>query len=301
MHIFRKCSLMVFALCAFTAFAEKAPLMSDSNPGKAANHVDERGLRQGFWQITGAMVQDKAYKSSQVVEEGEYVDNKRNGLWKKYYPNGKIRSEITYKNNHPRGLYTTYYENGVKEEYGDWQGNRNVGEFKRFHRNGTLAQEFTFNEFGKRDGIQHYYFENGQLQMTAEIDNGTAHGEMKVYYSDGQLRKEKMIVNGHVDHSTVKEYEARSRSLAKEETPALPVQETVPAEPDRPNMGEFKENGFNTLYNRSQQITQVGEFKEGRLHSGKWHRYDEDGLLKKVEVYQNGRFVGYGVIDDSGN
>lgn len=301
MHILRQTTFLFCALCAFTVFAEKALASDAPNPGKAANHTDEKGLRQGFWQITGEMVQDKAYKSNQVVEEGTYVDNKRNGVWKKYYPNGKLRSEITYKNNHPRGLYTTYYETGAKEEYGDWQGNRNVGEYKRFHRNGTLAQEFTFNEFGKRDGIQYYYFENGQLQMTAEIDNGTAHGEMKVYYSDGALRKEKMIVNGHVDPSTVKEYEAQSRNLAKEETPALPVQETVPAEPDRPNMGDFKDNGFNTLYNKSQQITQVGEFKDGRLHNGKWHRYDGDGILRKVEVYQSGRFVGYGIIDDSGN
>ncbi|MFN2423320.1 MAG: toxin-antitoxin system YwqK family antitoxin [Cryomorphaceae bacterium] len=298
MHHILKYTHFLFALLLLTgSSALLASDINDPKPGNAANVIDAAGMRQGYWRITGNMVEDRAYKKSQVVEEGEYIDNKRNGVWKKYYPSGKLRSEITYKNNHPRGVYTTYFPDGTKEEYGDWQGNRNVGEYKRFHENGTIAQEFTFNEFGKREGIQLYYFPNGKVQMTAEIDNGTAHGMVKVYYSDGELRSEKMIVNGLVDTSTVKEYKARSRETRQDKEPSLPVQETVAPEQDRPNLVEFRDTGFNTLYNRNQQVTQVGEFKDGRLWNGKWHRYNSDGLLKKVEVYQNGRFAGYAVLD----
>lgn len=302
MHLLLKYTQLCLALSLMAGSTSTfAASHNDPEPGQSANITDAAGMRQGYWKITGDMVEDRAYKKNQVVEEGTYIDNKRNGVWKKYYPTGALRSEITYKNNHPRGTYTTYYQGGTTEENGNWQGNRNVGGYKRYHENGAVAQEFSFNEFGKREGIQKYYHTNGKLQMTAEIDNGTAHGMVKIYYSNGELRSEKMIVNGLVDTSTVKEYKTRIREQKQEEVPSLPVQETVPAEQDRPNLVEFKDTGFNTLYNRNQQITQVGEFKEGRLWNGKWHRYDSNGLLKKVEVYQNGRFAGYGVVDDSSN
>lgn len=263
------------------------------------NQSDTRGLRQGYWKITGAMVHDNAFKKGQVVEEGPYLDNKRNGVWKKYYPTGTLRSEITFVNNHPRGTYTIYFPNGKMEETGDWQGNRNVGPYFRFHPNGKPAQEFTFNGYGKRDGVQRYYHDNGQLHMSVEIENGVAHGQMKVYYPNGELKSEKRLVNGKVEEGSERVYEASKRISQKATEPKLPVEETKPEYEDRPNLVEFKESGFNTLYNRSQQITQVGEFKSGRLWNGKWHRYDADGILRKVEVYREGRFVGYGVIDNS--
>lgn len=272
---------------------------TDTLKGNTINNIDDQGMRQGYWRLTGGLLNEPDYRKDQVVEEGNYLDNKRNGIWKKYYPSGTLRSEITYENNHPRGKYTIFYENGTPEETGDWQGNRNVGEFNRFHRNGEVAQKFTFNEFGKRDGTQLYYYPNGKLQMTVEIDNGTAHGAYLSYYTNGELKSEKRIVNGLVEEGSVKEYKATSKASTKFPEPELPVEETKPAETDRTNLVQFKETGFNTLYNRNQQITQVGEFKEGRLWNGKWHRYDNDGILRKVEIYKDGRFTGYGVIDDS--
>ena len=273
---------------------------TDTLAGGALNAIDSQGMRQGFWRITGEMVHDKAYKKGQVVEEGNYLDNKRSGVWKKFFPTGGMRSEITYADNHPRGWYTTYYDNGQIEEIGDWQGNRNVGEYKRFHKNGQVAQHFQFNNYGKRDGVQKYYYPNGQLQMSVEVENGTAHGMMRVFYPNGEPKLEKRIVNGLTDTESIVDHSRPNKAKDTPKIPELPQEETTPPEMDRPNLGKFRDTGFNTLYNRNQQITQVGEFKEGRLWNGKWHRYDADGLLRKVEVYREGRFVGYGVIDDPG-
>lgn len=300
MHLLKLalCTL-ILTLCGSTVDASPGGGETDTLLAGKVNQTDIKGFRQGYWKITGAMVHDNSFKKGQVVEEGPYMDNKRNGVWKKYYPTGTLRSEITFVNNHPRGTYTIYFPNGKMEETGDWQGNRNVGPYVRFHANGKPSQEFTFNEYGKRDGLQRYYHENGQLHMSVEIDNGVAHGVMKVYYSNGELRSEKRLVNGKVEEGSQKEYEPTKRVTNKTVEPELPIEETKPQYEDRPNLVEFKDTGFNTLYNRSQQITQVGEFKNGRLWNGKWHRYDADGILRKVEVYREGRFAGYGVIDNS--
>lgn len=298
MRPFRNCiALLLLFAAVFSSQSAYTHSSTDTLNPKNTNLLDNNGMRQGYWRITGTMLNEPGYRKDQVAEEGHYLDNKRNGVWKKYYPTGVLRSEIHYENNHPRGLYTTYYDNGSIEETGDWQGNRNVGSFKRYHRNGSLSQDFTFNPQGKRDGEQRYYYPNGELQMTVEVENGTAHGMLKNYDIEGKIKSEKRLVNGKVDEQSVKIYKTAGKQ--KFEEPQMPIEELTPAATDKTNIVPFKDTGFNTLYNRNQQITQVGEFVNGTLWNGKWHRYDSDGLLRKVEVYKGGRFVGYGIIEDS--
>jgi len=264
------------------------------------NYTDDNGHRQGYWKIYGAMSVEEGYKKDAIVEEGAYVDNKRQGLWKKYYPNGEVRSEINYESNRPFGDYKVFHANGKLEEKGYWKGNKNTGAFKRYHENGRIAQDFTFNSKGKRNGIQKYYYENGKPQMQVGIENGVAHGMMKTFYPDGSKKLEQRITNGEVEEESVKTYEPRNKAFTDVDIPTIPQQETIPVK-DEPNYDVFKESGYNTLYNKNKQLSQVGDFREGRLWDGKWYRYDQDGLLRKVEVYKEGRFIGYGIIEDPNN
>lgn len=266
--------------------------------GEKENYTDSSGKRQGYWRITGALSIEEGYKKSTIVEEGEYIDNKRQGLWVKYYPTGMKASEITYERNKPKGYYATFYPNGQMEETGFWNENKNVGIFERYYENGQVSQEFNFTKEGKRNGVQNYYYENGQLKMTVEVENGVAHGLMKTFYKDGSKKLEQRLTNGQVEEGSVKKYEPKEDVIAKVSIPELPTEETKPVK-DKPNLETFKENGFNTLYNRNIQVSQVGEFKDGKLWNGKWYRYDINGLLKKVEIYKSGRFIGYGIIEDS--
>lgn len=263
------------------------------------NYTDNQGRRQGYWVILGSFSSEYGYNANQKVEEGEYLDNKRTGVWKKYYPTGSLESEINYIENHPYGHYSTYYPNNRLEESGYWTANKNTGDFKRFHENGNLAQEFNFNSRGKRDGVQKYYYPDGTLQCTVEIDNGVANGMYMLYYPNGELREEKRITNGEVEEESVKTFTLSKPPKEELIIPVLPKQETTPNRSDRPNLAEFQATGSNTLYNRNKQITQVGHFVEGRLWKGKWYKYDENGILRRVEVYKEGRFIGYGIIDDS--
>lgn len=272
------------------------------------NETDGNGLRQGYWKITGAISQEDGYGHDRIVEEGKYEDNKRIGLWRKFYPTGTVRSEITYVNDFPRGPYRIYYPSGKVEEEGDWQGMKNVNAFKRYHENGRIAQDFHFNSKGRRDGTQRYYYPSGQPQLTVEVENGLSHGLYQTYYADGSLKEQKQIISGRVDPASVVHYPAANDRLASESDPELPTGE-ISVEPElvqaassavrgttpshQPALEKFEESGPGKLYNRNNQITQEGEFREGRLWNGKRHRYDREGKLSKTEVYQHGKFVGY--------
>lgn len=265
------------------------------------NITDINGHRQGYWRITGAISVEEGYRKSQLIEEGIYLDNKREGVWKKYYPTGNVKSEISYEDNHPFGSYKVFYPNGEVEEEGMWLANRNTGSFIRYYESGQVAQKFNFNSAGKRQGMQEYYFENGKLQMQVELENGIVHGVMKTFYYDGSPREEKRMTNGELEEGSLVTHKSRYDSKYIESIPELPREEIKPKMADQPNLAEFKSSGTNTLYNINKQVTQVGKFNKGRLWEGKWYRYDENGLLRRVEVYKGGRFIGYGIIDDSNN
>ena len=97
------------------------------------------------------MINDPQYTSNSVVEEGNYSNNKKEGLWTSYWPNGTTKYEINYTKNRPNGEYSVYYDNGQLEEMGTWDINKNIGEFKRYYPNGNPQQEFFFSTSGKRN------------------------------------------------------------------------------------------------------------------------------------------------------
>lgn len=295
-----------FTLVLFTLVSLAAHAGADGE----LNRIDANGQRQGYWIIKGYMIEDAGFGANATVEEGHYLNGNKEGLWKRYYPSGSLRNEITYRGDSPYGAYTIYYPNGQIEEKSTWHRNKNVGEFVRFYEDGTPQQQFYFADNGKRNGMQRYFHENGQLALEVNIVNGKEEGEMRRYNPDGKLKEVKTLQNGELEPGSVKKY----RNAPKQDNQVAPKKDTSPAptkvkqdepkpivieEAEEPNVAHrFEPNGFNTLYNKSQQITQAGEFKNGRLWSGKWYRYNQNGMLVKVEIYREGRYIGAGVLEE---
>lgn len=298
-HCHRFTKLAAAILLVFSAIAASAL----TPRGEELNAIDNQGLRQGYWIIKGYMLNTNEYDANSTVEEGKYLDNKKEGHWKRYWPNGHLKSEIHYERNRPVGEYAVYYDNGQLEEKGIWDHNKNIGEFKRWYANGNMQQEFYFSDNGKRNGIQKYFHENGKLELEVNIINGKESGVMKRYYDDGRLKEEKVLENGVLVEGSIKKDPKKNvghKTTPMEEVIADdPTAKQSEATADEPNEAfAFKPNGYNVLYDANQQITQIGEFKNGRLWSGKWHRYNSDGILIRIEIYKSGKYVGTGVITD---
>ena len=120
-----------------------------------------------------------------------------------------------------------------------------------------------------------------------------------VWHSDEILRIDPAtgMVDGVIDAANSKYI----RSVPKaDDVKADPKAEVAPAvaPTERTNAVIFRENGYNTLYDKQLRLSQQGEFKNGRLWDGKRYSYDSDGLLARIQLYKGGRYLGDAVITD---
>ena len=282
----------MLALTIRCTFAQAGPTAQDT-----LNRIDEMGRKQGFWKVTAPNADKPAYTAGQLIEEGRYTNSKRVGVWKRYWPNGKVMSEITYQMGRPRGSYKTFYPSGRAEEQGSWDLDRNTGKFQRWHPNGQLSQDFTFTADGVRDGEQRYYHENGQLAVEVEVEQGKEDGTLKRYTADGQLQQVAQFEDGVIDASNSKYLKPVPKAEEVKVDPKAAPAPAVTAE-ESTNAVAFRENGYNTLYDRQLRISQQGDFKQGRLWNGRRYAYDKDGILQRIQVFKRGRYAGDAMITD---
>ena len=151
-------------------------------------------------------------------------NNKRTGVWKKYYPNKNLRYVGTFQNGKEVGVFKfyhinsskqpvtvkTFYKNsdsllvqfykinGTLETEGVLKGRKRVGKWKYFFPNGKLMSEENYKN-GKRHGKQLIYYPNGKITEKAFFKEGLKDGIISEYSSKGILIEELTYKNGNLN------------------------------------------------------------------------------------------------------
>ena len=311
MYIFDKSLLMklkfrwIFSFFVLSyGYAQPQSFELDPTNGKdSINIIDFQGLKQGRWITFGRSKPNTCYQLTSKVEEGKYTDNKKNGIWKEYFCNGNTKNKITFQNGRPDGYAIMYHENGKISEEGTWKINKWVGNYKLYYDNGQVQQEFTFNNGGKREGPQKYYYEDGTTQIEGNWRAGKESGIIKEYYPNGDVKKEVNYNNGDADVASIKTFEPK-KPIKVEAPETIDKSKKVIADLKAETLQDPKAklptvlNGPHVLYNKNRQKTADGIFKDNRLMDGKNYKYNNDGILQRVEIYKNGAYIGDAQIDD---
>ncbi len=277
---------LIFALILKFSVAQNFEMYKNDT----INRTDKDNLKQGKW-----LTFDEA--KLKVVEEGNFLNNKKHGIWKKYFFNGNLQSEITFQNGIPDGYAKIYHENGKVAEEGMWKVDKWVGNYKFFHENGNPSYVWNFDASGKRTGKQQYFHENGKLRIEGEWKEGKEAGVVKEYNEDGSLKSEKNFNDGKFDETTSKEY-AVPPAKKVENPPAKKVEnvDTVKKSVEQPKKqekereyGVFTGNGYFKFLNANGKVDCEGNFVRGNLYEGKKFFYNKEGNLIKTEIYEGGR------------
>jgi len=291
--------LLTIALAAPFGISYAEDLQSyDLYNNDTINKIDLNNLKQGHWMYFGKDKRLPGYTADQLIEEGKFLNNRKTGIWKKYFVNGKMQNEITYQNSRPNGFAKIYYQNGNLKEEGIWKGNKWIGEYKFYHENGKIYHDFAYSEKGKRDGEQKYYYDSGQIMIEGNWEGGKEKGMIKEYYEDGNLRSEKFFNDGALDKTATITYEKEEKKVTAPKPEKKGTGVVVVKGEETRSIKMFNGAGYHKLYNKSRQLSKDGVFENHKLMSGKWYKYSTDGILENIEVYKNGNYVGDAPIEE---
>jgi antitoxin component YwqK of YwqJK toxin-antitoxin module len=272
----RSYPLIICFLIAISAIAQGNGI----HQRDSLNHRDLNNEKQGHWIIKNQNGKYKGYSEGQLVEEGEYVNNRKSGTWTKYYPNGNMKHELTFANNVANGYAKIYYRSGQLQEEGVWKVNRWIGDYNYYYEDGNKQYSWSYNSSGKREGEQVYYHENGTLKFVGDWANGQEAGELKEYYADGSLKSVRQFDNGKIKPELTKNIIQGKDFDGNEKTYSGKKARKAMTE------GQLAE-GYNKVFNADGTVSKEGLFKKRKLINGKSYIY-KDGIMIKVYVYANG-------------
>ena len=276
---------LTFIFVAFIGGTAMSSMVDIGDQGGLNQTVD--GKKQGKWVYLGKDRPAEGIPAEGKVEEGTYVDDRKEGEWVKYHSDGKTpKLKGNYENNRPSGPYVKYWPDGTVREQGNFVRNKYEGSLKRWHSNGVLEYEANHNSEGKEQGTVKFYYANGQEEFVYEAQNGLPSGKATRYFENGDIKE---IIyysaDGKIEKSEQKEMvSAPVSSVDPDKSTEAAPKISVPRTKGTP----FKANGYNKVYNDNDEISQDGEFRNGRLWEGKVYVYDSDGILLKVKVFKKG-------------
>lgn len=261
---------LIFVFITVLLTSELKAQVYELYKGDTINVVDEQLRKQGRW----IYFYDDARK--QLKMTGKFENNKRVGVWIKYYQNGNRKNEVTYEDGKPKGPARFYYENGNIQEEGNWQVKFWVGEYRYYHENGVLSYEFLFDQEGKRTGEQNYYYETGDLMITGDWNQGKEVGVVTEYFKDGSVKVERNFSNGEIQKGETKEYTEGEKSGG---------------EKVKKKSKKLLYTGDYTKTSPKGLLLQKGYFKDGELVNGEWHFYDINGKRYMTKILENKQTV----------
>ena len=166
--------------------------------------VDENGWKQGRWK--------EYYDDGSLKQEGSYLNTKKTGEWKFYFPgSGNVIEQIgTYtKSGKPDGEWKWFYESGHIHRIENFNNGIEDGPMEEKTDSGMVIMKGNYQDGledgswkyqleghreegkyvdGKRTGVWKHYFPNGILSFEGNYDDGQPNGVHKIYWENGNLK-----------------------------------------------------------------------------------------------------------------
>ena len=285
------------------------------------NQTDSEGHKQGYWVYYGKDRPEYDYPSEGRIEEGPYVNNRKEGLWTKYHKDGKTpKLKGHYHNNRPNGAYWKIWPNGNVKEQGSFEKGKYAGNLLRYDSLGNLTYKGGYDAQGVSVSDTFFtYFDNGCLDSII-VWNNIERQSFVINYSVDTCnflltetkREHTPLLRGctfesmisetpvpYVHNDTVIEVDIqpqyainrkalnRNRLILTEHYPDLnkdiEINHTIDI-----RSNTLKANGYHKIYNAAGDVFLEGDFNDFKFINGKVYEYDHNGLLVKIKVYKKG-------------
>lgn len=261
-------------------------LLLFSAAGQEINQTDDQGRKQGRW--------IKTTPDGTLMYEGQFVDDKPVGEFKRYYEDGTLKAvmdyrsardayaELYYQGNEPvlmaegkyidqkkDSVWMTYDPTGQLKSRDSYENDVRNGRSVVYYPNGEVSEETTYRD-GKRHGEWKQYYQGGQKMAEGTFENDERVGEYVKYYPNGKDWVRGTYENGFKESTWI--YGLENGALGQ-----MVVYRKGEEEKQVKMNGTFTENHPNG------QPKLVENYKNGKLH-GEYIEYYNDGQWVDREV-----------------
>jgi len=131
------------------------------------NYIEEEVIKSPTGQIEKVILWDTKDGKREMVKET------------RFYPNGNKEREGNYKNDKKNGLWKAWYEDGKIRVEDEFKDGKLHGFTKIWQENGELLYEGKCKE-GKADGVWIFYDKDGKKMQETEYKDGQKVSEKKL-------------------------------------------------------------------------------------------------------------------------
>lgn len=143
------------------------------------------------------MVRATVYGTDRVVlQQGDYVDGIRQGVWTEFHPNGFVKQVVGYVNGNKQGQQLELDNRGqllVRSTY--YQGELH-GDYVKYNR--TRIKEKKSYDKGKQNGQNEIFYANGTVMEQSNYVDGQMDGPAKWFDQEGNVTIEYLYKNGEL-------------------------------------------------------------------------------------------------------
>jgi antitoxin component YwqK of YwqJK toxin-antitoxin module len=134
-----------------------------------------------------AAFSDNSSNDLLIETKGNYINEKKDGVWETYYSNEILKSKGVYSEGVRDGLWLEYHDNGELENEVNYNMGKKEGLMKVYQANSLLKARINYKD-GMEDGVSEFYDEHGQIELKVNYKEGKENGTLE-HYMNGQLVK----------------------------------------------------------------------------------------------------------------
>lgn len=250
---------------------------------RPAGKEDGNKWRQGQWkdyEVSNdfAYVMDEGkpkqiFGNFLVYGEGQFVDNKREGVWKFYVLEDKsfkriLQKQITYVNGKKDGSFTYYFPSGNTGVEGRYVSGQLEGEVKSYYEKAQLYGTRLYQN-GLKTGRHTYLYPDGKLELEHNFANDILNGLYQTYYPNGKVQ-ESFIYKTRQADGVYKYYYSNGQLWVEKEYKNGLLMNVI---------GSFDPKG---------NQRDKGTLKDG---NGTVNYYTEEGKIYSVETFEDGKKI----------
>lgn len=203
---------------------------------------------------------------SQNVTDAE---GRKQGPWRKLYPNGRVMYEGTFRNDQPVGLFRRYTEEGTLFSELTWRDGKDEADARFYYPDGALAAEGRYVS-RKKEGLWQFWSEREPHYLISEENyhQDIRHGLAIKYYPDSTVAERVAWDMGKCSGEWLQYHQDGTVSLRAEYI-----------------AGRLE--GLFSYYHPNGNLHYEGKYVSDH-REGDWMVFNEDGSLKQIIKYRNG-------------